>query len=608
MRLPGDNLEELLGNVLRGVSKIVGCNSTNLVVINDAKREMRVRIGTTADAYPILAELEEMLGVSFQGLTVPIEAAEGGLIARVWRDGAMRETSSLAEMVGGAIPAELVTLFSEKAGERRFLVAPAVGTHRRYGVLLFEKPGLSPFSRQQREVLLRFARRIGAILENELVGQEISLGPTRADQASCVLLSAAGRICGQGLEINGAAELIQSALGEQVRAWLGEAGGEPPRGVLPDGRRITCQRFDLGTEPAALCWLSDPAPAGGDSLENQLLQLTMAQPAPALFTDPDFQITSTNPAAAKLFNTTPEALVGVGLDALFCEPDEIGEVLARQVVSPGGPATELNTIARLPDGGLLPARVEALLLADDRDRAVGHLILLRSADNAGQVLTQAQLVEQERLATMGEMAAQLAHEIRNPLLAIGATLEGLGREPDQARQRKLIAAATNEINRLDMVLRKHLSPRGELEFDQIRLADLAADVQRLLEGARRRQDKIIRNQVPAGLTARADYEAMRHVLFNLLLNALEASPPGGEVTIRAQANGAAVSLVIEDQGPGLGATAQQCMQPFFTTKSSGTGLGLAVCAKLVGAHAGVLELSDREAGGCAARVVLPNQG
>jgi len=156
-----------------------------------------------------------------------------------------------------------------------------------------------------------------------------------------------------------------------------------------------------------------------------------------------------------------------------------------------------------------------------------------------------------------------------------------------------------------MVLRKHLSPRGELELRLIRLADLAADVRRLLEGARRRQDKTIRNLVPDGLTARADYEAMRHVLFNLMLNALEASPPGGIVTIRAEAIRQAVALVVEDQGPGLGASAQQCMQPFFTTKSNGTGLGLAVCAKLVQAHAGVLELTDRAEGGCAARVVLP---
>ncbi len=105
----------------------------------------------------------------------------------------------------------------------------------------------------------------------------------------------------------------------------------------------------------------------------------------------------------------------------------------------------------------------------------------------------------------------------------------------------------------------------------------------------------------------ADHDAMKHIFFNLLLNALEASPTDGVVTCRSTLGPHDISIWIEDQGPGLGAKAEQCFQPFFTTKKNGTGLGLAVCQKIAGAHGGLISLKSATGQGCQAVVVLPRR-
>ena len=90
------NLDEFIGNVLRGAAKILGCNSTNLIVITEKTKQIRIRVGITAVDQPILAQFENILGGSFKGLSFPIDAARDSLIVKVWNDGSLQETSSLS--------------------------------------------------------------------------------------------------------------------------------------------------------------------------------------------------------------------------------------------------------------------------------------------------------------------------------------------------------------------------------------------------------------------------------------------------------------------------------------------------------------------------------
>jgi two-component system sensor histidine kinase HydH len=250
--------------------------------------------------------------------------------------------------------------------------------------------------------------------------------------------------------------------------------------------------------------------------------------------------------------------------------------------------------------------VEALLLAGEREEAVGFLVLIRATQSAEQGDGGSRLVRQERLATMGEMAAQLAHELRNPLVAVGASLDSLARDAQLAAEhRDLVSAVADEVLRMDMLLKDYLAARHEPCFAEVELADVARDARRLLESAYRLAGKRVLLAPADRVVVRGDHEALKHVVFNLLLNALEASPPAGEVRCSVCAQERTASIVVEDCGPGLGASVEECLRPFFTTKKNGTGLGLPVCQRIAHAHGGLVEIANRPAGGCRAALVLP---
>src|ERR1039458_5154112 len=136
---------------------------------------VRVYLGIMADAVPLISTIERLLGAQFDDCSWPMESARGSLADRCWREAVLCETNSLKELVGAALLPLVLTALQKLIGERRFACVPALSSTRNYGVLLFEKEGADAFNRQQREVLIRYAKRIGEILENDLMGQGQSL-------------------------------------------------------------------------------------------------------------------------------------------------------------------------------------------------------------------------------------------------------------------------------------------------------------------------------------------------------------------------------------------------------------------------------------------------
>ena len=636
------NLKQFLEAVLRGAAKIVGCGSTNLILFNEKTQEIRVHLGITADAFPVIAEIEKLLGARFPGFSWPMKSAEGSLVTRSWREALYCESISLKELVGAALPPLILAAVTRLVGEHRYACVPALSSTRNYGVLLFEKDGHKPFNRQQREVLLRYARRIGEILENDLMGQSQTLfDHLPDDEPDSLLFDARGELRGHGPRGGAAIERVLRdgdllrTIGRAVRSFIegarearGEGAREVSRGGAgvagPEGRaaggsevpaggegrgapqldgdpRISLSRLDFDGNHGVLCTLSSPRRAAA-SIENQLVRLTLGEPAPALFVDPGLLVTSCNAATAQLLGYDAEDLTGRPISALFSSPAEVRDILSDQTLDSQKAYSGRATMVRRRDGSLVSVRVEVLLLADDAHQLVGFLFVLREPAKRDSD----HLVQQERFATMGEMAAHLAHEMRNPLVAIGATLESLSCEPETAdSQRPILAALVKEIVRMDMTLKDYLAARREITVTQVRLAEVVEDARRLLVGAQRMAGKTIRCELDPELTIEADYDAFKQVVFNLLLNALEASPAGGEVTCHAVQSGFELIISVEDRGPGLPASAADCLRPFFTTKKNGTGLGLAVCQKIARAHGGFIDLRNRDGGGCQATVVLP---
>lgn len=610
------SLEEFLEAVLRGAAKILGCSSANLILFNETKGEISVRLGTLATSYPILAQLEEVLGDSFRGITFPIERAEDSLICRCWRDQAILETSSLSVLVGSALSRDALQQMSQLIGEHRYVCVPALSGSRNYGVILFEKEGAAAFSRQQSEVVLRFARRVGEILENDLMGQgQTLISRSQFSDQEYLLFDLEGQLLGQGPGLASPLSTYLSAPGnldamrQRARQYL---AGDPATGEesgelwLDTDLRLSMSRFSTGQSPGVLCALRSSGSRTEISLENQLLHLTLGAPAPALFVDPDFCVTSCNEAAAKQLGNSDAGLVGRPVGEIFSEPRQILDILDRQLLDPQNPYSEEPVTIVTCDGALVSARVEAMLLADEMHRLVGFMVLIHQDQADGGEATE-RLVRQERLATMGEMTAQLAHELRNPLVAVGATLESLSADSDLGEERRtILASLAQEIVRMDMTLKDHLAAaRQELSFSLVSVAEVVHEACRLLKGGRSSAGRELRVDIGQGLTMRADRDAMKHVFFNLLINALEATPQGGRVTCRAEAGERHLTILVEDSGDGLSATPEECLQPFFTTKKNGSGLGLAVCHKILRSHGGLVDIRDGEEGGCRVSVVLP---
>lgn len=236
---------------------------------------------------------------------------------------------------------------------------------------------------------------------------------------------------------------------------------------------------------------------------------------------------------------------------------------------------------------------------------------LRLTGGALQAAT-ARAHEAERLAVLGRIAAGLAHEIRNPLGSITGSIEMLRESPALSDEdRRLCDIVHREARRLndlvgDMVdLSKPRPPRAEATD----VAALARDVVELACNAARGSDVTVRYEgAPTEALARCDAGQIRQVVWNLVRNALQASPAGSTVTVRVASDSATVTLMVDDEGPGVPEdVGSRIFEDFFTTRTHGAGIGLAVVRRILEDHAsmGARLLVERSVhGGASFRVML----
>jgi signal transduction histidine kinase len=221
------------------------------------------------------------------------------------------------------------------------------------------------------------------------------------------------------------------------------------------------------------------------------------------------------------------------------------------------------------------------------------------------------LVESEKLATAGQMAAGLAHEIRNPLTSIkmlGQVL--ISRLKDRREDQKMLDSMVREIDRLDRIIQQMINRTrpGELERDW---HDLNPHLDEVICLARESlsENKITLKQHLAGQLPKVylDAEKFKQVIWNLILNAKEAMPKGGKLVVSSEhASNHNIRVSVEDTGHGIpSGNVEQLFQPFFTTKPEGVGLGLTMSRKIVEKHGGRLILENLPGNGTRAVIELP---
>jgi signal transduction histidine kinase len=243
-------------------------------------------------------------------------------------------------------------------------------------------------------------------------------------------------------------------------------------------------------------------------------------------------------------------------------------------------------------------------------------------DRAGQTLRSMEVYvrsrEKERLATLGEMAAGLAHEIRNPLGAIKGAAQYLDPAVDRPESR-FLGVIVEEVDRLNRVVTQFLDyskpPAVELrEVDAVGLVRKAVELLgQELRGAGRAGISLTFEEPSLGQPAlvRAAPEQVQQVLINLIQNSFKAleGRPAGRVRVTVESAGSEVVLGVEDDGPGIRREhMEKIFIPFFTTSPSGTGLGLPICQKIVEAHRGRIEVSSEEGKFSKFSVILPREG
>jgi signal transduction histidine kinase len=258
--------------------------------------------------------------------------------------------------------------------------------------------------------------------------------------------------------------------------------------------------------------------------------------------------------------------------------------------------------------GFLLGAVAAGRRRDQRAAAVIHSQM--EALNAAQ----ARLVQSEKLAALGQLAAAVAHEVRNPLAIMRSAAQGVAEAlPDGYDDtRRACSFITAEIDRLTNVVTSllafarplHIHPRTVSVHDLFDRAQLLASADLVAKQIR------LQRHEPAGLPViQADADLMCQVLLGLMANAVEAAPPGAEVTLEAQAGNGAVEIAVADSGPGVPPELRgRIFEPFFTTRPRGTGLGLAVARQIVEAHGGRIEVGERAGGGARFTVRVPVAG
>jgi PAS domain S-box-containing protein len=323
--------------------------------------------------------------------------------------------------------------------------------------------------------------------------------------------------------------------------------------------------------------------------------------APLVITDDEACVVRMNAAALRLSrhdshtHAAGAPLQTLGTDAIWKELDALARASAGQ-----GEAISLQGVDA--DGrswDLLASR-----------SARGQTIII-ATDVTELVRMQDRLLRTERMSEMGALVAGVAHEVRNPLFGISATLDAFENHYDMEEFREYIAALREQVDRMSQLMHELLE-YGRPFASVLHPECIALVVNGSVANAgtlARQHHVTLQSSVPLSLVSvPMDRPRMAQVFDNLIANAIQHSRAGGVVSISAQVleDGRWARITVEDRGPGFREDdLQRIFEPFFTRRRGGTGLGLSVVQRIVDEHGGTVVASNREGGGASMIVTLP---
>jgi len=265
------------------------------------------------------------------------------------------------------------------------------------------------------------------------------------------------------------------------------------------------------------------------------------------------------------------------------------------------------------DGRRIPLGFSTSMVRDEAGNILGAVEVFNDMTEVKRL--EAEVQRAHTLAALGEMAATVAHEIRNPLGGIATFANLLGRDLDaDDPHRRLVNKITEGVGRLNRIVTSLLTYTRPLRLNahQVNLVDLVEEATAFFEIdlERNRSDVTLKRDYAAPeLPCRVDPEQFQQVILNLLQNAVQAMPQGGRVTVSvaSSADGSGAVFSVRDTGMGMSQEVQdKLFTPFFTTKEDGTGLGLVTSRKIVEAHSGEISVESHPGSGTSFSVTLPH--
>jgi len=336
----------------------------------------------------------------------------------------------------------------------------------------------------------------------------------------------------------------------------------------------------------------------------------------------DGTIMSWNAGAERMFGYSALEVLGRHISILAPpeRPCEVPALLAR--IKRGERVDHFETVRVRKDGRRIDVSVTISAIKDAAGKILGASAIKRDiteqkrATEEVRTMTQ-QLWQAAKLASVGELAASIAHELNNPLATVSLRVEAvLARTPADDPRRRALEIVEQEAKRMGELVANLLqfARRGDGQISTVDIRqELTKAVELIHHSLRKRLIGVVQEFAPDTPTIYADRQKLRQVFLNLLTNASDATPQGGTLTLRTapatQDNGKpAVLIELADTGAGIPAgNLEKIMEPFFTTKEEGkgTGLGLAICRRVVQEHHGTIQIASEVGKGTTVRIVLP---
>lgn len=331
-----------------------------------------------------------------------------------------------------------------------------------------------------------------------------------------------------------------------------------------------------------------------------------AKDAIAVF-DSNNKIIAVNPAFEELYGWTSQECIGKSLPLYPQDMKEAAEVRTREVQQ-GKSYSLLETVDVRKNGSRFHAQITLSPIFDHSGKVIATSIISR--DISYQKESEKLILQSEKLKLAGEIAAGVAHEIRNPMTVISGFVQMMHHDPKHLFP-EYTALIQSEMDRINLIISEFLVlAKPQAAALKVFSVQRALDDILLLFGSELNMNGIkLKKEWKEDFQINGEEHHMKQVFINLLKNAVESMEEPGEVRISLKAEGdSSFSISFEDSGMGISEqNLEDVFEPFYTTKANGTGLGLIVSQKIIQEHKGSLTLSSAAGVGTTAKILLPTE-